>query len=334
MTIATIKDIAAKANVSSATVSRVLNNDTTLNVTDATRRKIYAAAEELNYHKRPVKSRTVRGVVALVQWYNDDKELGDLYYRAIRWGIESQLAARHYEIERFLPGEALPQAKQFVGVIALGKFSRPQLAMLKQLHKPLVVVDQDVLAEGVTCVVPDFANGIAAIVAYMQKAHFQRVGMIAGVEQTSDGQALQDPRRQLFPAAVQAAGYAAPAMYSGAFSVEGGYQAMTQALADAPLPEAFFVANDTMAIGAIKALQNAGVQVPEQVSVIGFNDLAIDQYLSPTLSSVHVATEAMGMAVVTMLRLLVKTALPQPSKLTVATKLVLRESSQSEAERV
>ncbi|WP_054717604.1 LacI family DNA-binding transcriptional regulator [Lacticaseibacillus manihotivorans] len=63
-TITTIKDIAEKAHVSSSTVSRVLNNDATMNVTDDTRRKIYAAAEELNYQKRSLKSLHSKGIVA------------------------------------------------------------------------------------------------------------------------------------------------------------------------------------------------------------------------------------------------------------------------------
>lgn len=326
-TITTIKDIAEKAHVSSSTVSRVLNNDVTMNVTDDTRRKIYAAAEELNYQKRSLKNLHSKGIVALVQWYSTDKELGDLYYRAIRWGIENQLESSQYEVKHFLPSDSLPSMSDFVGIIALGKFSSVQLEVLKQSGKPLVIVDQDVLGEGISCVVPDFTNGIARIIRYMRETGYQTVGMIAGVEETSDGQALNDPRRQLFPQLSEAAGYPTPAIYSAPFTVEGGYQAMEAAIKVGNLPDAFFVANDAMAIGAIKALQNAHINIPDDVSLFGFNDLAIGLYLNPTLSSVHVPTETMGATAVTMLTALSENKLPQPSKLTVATSLKLRQSS-------
>nr|WP_243681599.1 hypothetical protein [Lacticaseibacillus manihotivorans] len=112
----------------------------------------------------------------------------------------------------------------FAGIVALGKFSTAQLEVLKQSGKPLVIVDQDVLGEGVSCVVPDFANGIDRIIHYMQAAGYQTVGMIAGVEETSDGQALNDPRRQLFPQLAVDAGFSTPAIYAAPFTVEGGYQ--------------------------------------------------------------------------------------------------------------
>jgi LacI family transcriptional regulator len=305
----------------------VLNNDATMNVTDDTRRKIYAAAEELNYQKRSLKSLHSKGIVALVQWYSTDKELGDLYYRAIRWGIENQLEASQYEVKHFLPSDTLPSMSDFAGIVALGKFSTAQLEVLKQSGKPLVIVDQDVLGEGVSCVVPDFANGIDRIIHYMQAAGYQTVGMIAGVEETSDGQALNDPRRQLFPQLAVDAGFSTPAIYAAPFTVEGGYQAMEVAITAGKLPDAFFVANDSMAIGAIKALQNAHINIPDDVSLFGFNNLAIGLYLNPTLSSVHVPTETMGATAVTMLIALSEEKLPQPSKLTVATSLKLRQSS-------
>ena len=84
----TLHDIADKAGVSIATVSRILNNDTTLSVNEKTRQRVLATAEEVNYtkHKRTRNNQVQR--IAVVQWYSFTQELDDLYYMAIRMGIE------------------------------------------------------------------------------------------------------------------------------------------------------------------------------------------------------------------------------------------------------
>ncbi|MBO1913948.1 LacI family DNA-binding transcriptional regulator, partial [Microvirga sp. 3-52] len=86
---ATIKDIAEKAGVSSATVSRVLNYDASLSVADETKKKIFEAAEELSYRKRTSK-RYINQKIAVIHWYTEKEELNDLYYLSIRLGIEER----------------------------------------------------------------------------------------------------------------------------------------------------------------------------------------------------------------------------------------------------
>ena len=115
---ATIKDIAKKANVSPATVSRVLNYDTGLAVGQDTKRKIFEAAEALNYTKYKNKQKKAEQVIRLVQWYNDEEELADLYYLAIRLGIERKAE----ELNIHLVKESLSElsALKTDGIIALG----------------------------------------------------------------------------------------------------------------------------------------------------------------------------------------------------------------------
>src|SRR3954462_8566690 len=86
---ATIKDIAQIAGVSIATVSRVLNYDTTLSVSDETKKRIFEVAEELSYKKKQARKQE-SGKIALLQWYTEKEELEDLYYMSIRLGVENR----------------------------------------------------------------------------------------------------------------------------------------------------------------------------------------------------------------------------------------------------
>lgn len=327
--IATLKDIAELAAVSVGTVSRVLNGDTTLSVAADTRQRIFAAAESLNYTKHQRAATTPAGTVAILPWVSVADETGDLYYRAIRWGVENQLAQDGFDLVRVFPGDNLPDAESLVGLIAIGKYSHKQLTAFQALNLPLVVIDQDVLGAGVNCVVPDFTAPLTAIAQLFVQAGHQRIGMLAGVETTSDNLPLHDLRPALFSSAVVAAGGHQPQVISGHFTTESGYQTMRQYLTQTPAakrPSAWFVANDTMAIGAIKALQEQGLSVPEQVRVIGFNDLAVGRYLTPALSTVHVATQEMGQAAVHLLKDIIGRVYTQPLKLTIASTLQLRQS--------
>ena len=98
--LATIKDIAEQAGVSSSTVSRVLNYDDTLSVGDDTKKRIFEVAEALDYTKYQKKQSKKQGKLAIVQWYTEKEELDDLYYLSIRLGVEKRAEEMNYDIIR------------------------------------------------------------------------------------------------------------------------------------------------------------------------------------------------------------------------------------------
>nr|WP_276580249.1 LacI family DNA-binding transcriptional regulator [Lacticaseibacillus parakribbianus] len=324
-----MKDIAKAAHVSAATVSRVLNADTSLAVSPDTRRRIFAAAEALNYTKHQRRTVPAASTIGLVQWYSEAAETNDLYYRAIRWGVETQLEADGFQIAHVFAKDALP-SDTLAGLIAIGKYSPAQLANFKAQSKPLVIVDQDTLAQEISCVTTSFGDPVDKIIQHFLAAGHHRIGMIAGTEQTTDGVALSDARLAAFKQAMRRrATLDESLIYPGAFTIEGGYQTMTAVIEElgAALPHAFFVASDTMAIGAIKALQEHHIQVPEQVSIIGFNDLAVGRYISPSLSTVQVATQLMGMNAARLLKDQLDGLATAPERITLGSQLLLRDSS-------
>lgn len=155
--------------------------------------------------------------------------------------------------------------------------------------------------------------------------------MIAGEERTSDqNELLIDQRFRTFKNYAHENGiYNIDYIYVGPFSAQSGYQLMTEAiniLGD-KLPQAFFVANDTLAVGAMKALQENHIAIPEQVSLISFNDTAITKQVFPALSSITVYTEEMGITAVDIMNKQLINPGNSVTMTRLGTKLTLRESS-------
>ena len=331
---ATIKDIAQTAGVSPATVSRVLNYDKSMSVSDETRKKIFDIAEQLNYKKskRQKKTAPQTNPIAIVEWYTELEELDDLYYYSIRLGIEKKAQELGYDIVRIFNNDSLSQLEQIDGIIAIGKFSTKQVKELEQYSPALVFVDSDTLDQGHSCVTTDFEHAVTHVLHHFLQQGIREIGMIAGREETTDGTtSLDDPRLACFCRYLSDKGLYQPAYVKiGKFSSESGYQLMKDMIDQQKeqMPQAFFIASDALAVGALRALQEAGIAVPQDVQIISFNDTSIAKYVYPPLSTVTVFTEEMGKQALQMLDQLIKIdESPIPYMIKLSTKLTLRESS-------
>lgn len=324
---ATIKEIAEKAGVSPATVSRVLNYDEQLSVGMETKQKIFEVAEQLNYtkHKRKNKGQTV---VRLVQWYNKEEELEDLYYLSIRLGIEQKAE----ELGVHLIKESLEDLDEsnVHTTIALGKFDQKQITLLKKYSNTLLFVDSDGNFFGQNALMIDFQQSISLVIDHFIREGHKKIGILSGIEYTKKSKyPIEDPRWISFREQLTRLKlYDEKYHIEGAFTVNGGYQAMKKYLAEnKDLPTALFASSDALAIGAIRAIQAAGLSIPEDVSLIGFNDLSVSKYVSPALSTVRCYTTWMGEIAVQMILELIRQEAPVARKTTVETKLILRDST-------
>ena len=324
---ATIKDIAQKAGVSPATVSRVLNYDPDLSVSKETEQKVFEIAEALNYTKHKNKRRE-SAVLRLVQWYDGEEELADLYYLAIRLGIEKRAEELNIRLIKEQLSELSDTETQ--GTIAVGKFDQAQMKQLKKLNEELLFVDFDGLALGINSLVVDFSQGVQLIIDQFIKEKHERIGILSGMEYTKGSRhEIDDPRFLVFREYLTRLKlYNEADHLQGAFTIEGGYTAMKTYLeSHTDYPTAFFASSDALAIGAMRAIQGHGLRIPEDISVIGFNDVSVAKYVTPALTTVKVYTEWMGeLAVSTILELIQEKA-PVPRKITVGTELILREST-------
>lgn len=333
---ATIKDIAEKAGVSQSTVSRVLNLDETLSVSEDTRSRIFRIAEDLHYHKKSRKTIPQAGLdshkIVIFEWYTREEELDDLYYYAIRIGLERQAQELGYEIIRIFNKDDWSLMQEADGVIALGKFSPKTIQDLESYGKPLIFVDSNTLYLGHSCVTTDLEDSVIMVLDHFLEKGHEEIGLLVGQEETADETPLQmDPRQRTFQQYLTAKGFYQERFAAvGQFSTESGYQLMEQLIQGLgnELPTAFFMASDALAVGALRSLQEHQIAIPDRVSIISFNDTSIAKYVFPALSTVTVYTEEMGKQAIQMLRQIFQGTQPSvPYMVKLATKLTIRDSS-------
>lgn len=324
---ATIRDIAKKASVSPATVSRVLNNDLTLSVTDETRSKIIKIAEDLNYSKTSRKNQ-IR--VALVQWYSESQEQDDIYYMMIREGIEKHIQKFNFDITRVFNNDFSSIENDIDGIIAIGKFSFQQVDNMKKYSKNIVFIDDDQFENGFDTVLTDFQYGVQHLLDFFLDQKIKDIGIIYGEEKSTDGlRKVSDKRFDYYKDYLTQKGlFQEKYVFKGDFTKKSGYKQMKLALKKLDkLPNAFFITNDPMSAGALQALQEANISVPSDVQIFSYNNTSVARYVNPELSSVSVATVQMGAAAVQLLYDLLTNNHHVPYKLELSTKLVFRNST-------
>ncbi|MBS3994743.1 MAG: LacI family DNA-binding transcriptional regulator [Alkaliphilus sp.] len=331
---ATIKDIAKIAAVSSATVSRVLNNDIALSVGEETRRRIFQVAEKLDYKIPKKRNRNIekRINLGIIHWYSPKEELEDPYYLSIRKGIEKECYNKKIEITTIFKNDekyTTNELKDIDGIIAIGKFSKEDIETFAIYYKNIVFVDFDPEGMIYDSVVSDFRTTVAALLTYLYDKGHRKIGFIGGKEYVGrNKEVIKDERDVTYYDFVKEKGiYDAECVYLGKFTAESGYELMKKAIEKGPIPSAFFLANDSIAIGAMKALHEANINVPKDVNIIAFNDNPTSKYLMPPLSTVKIHTEFMGVTAVGLLIERINENREIVKKVIIPSELILRESS-------
>lgn len=332
---ATIKDIAEKAGVSSATVSRVLNYDATLSVSDDKRKLILEIAEEMDYvtpRQRSDKRTQPNMRIGLIHWYTIHQELEDPYYMSIRMGIEKQCYEQNIDMVKVYDPHNYDfnQMSDVAGLIAIGKFSDEEIQRFKTVSPLIVFVDSSPFENEFDSIVIDFEKAVVGVIQHFIDNGHQKIGYIGGREYVGkDKLPLGERREIVFRDYLIKCGLLDSAqIYIGTFVAASGYELMKKAIeSSAVLPTAFLIASDSMAIGALRALHESGIKVPEQVSIIGFNDIPTSKYTVPPLASVRVHKEFMGETAVDLLLERIQKKRTIAKKVIVPTELILRESA-------
>ncbi|MGN8647410.1 LacI family DNA-binding transcriptional regulator [Gracilibacillus sp. HCP3S3_G5_1] len=293
---ATIKEIAEKAGVSIATVSRVLNYDPKLSVSDETKKRIFEIAESLSYQKKAPRKKLTRRI-AFVHWVTEAEELTDLYYMGIRHGIEEQANQHHLHLLKYTVHELDDIPKDIDGILAVGRFSKKQIEQFKQLTQHIVLVDSDFEHSGCDAVLTDFKTVIKQAVDHLLAKEVIKIGFIGGKE-TLQGtiSPTTDIRELYFRDYMKQKGLLEEQLILlDHFNVDSGYRLMKQFLPQTPTGKTGFItANDPLAIGALKAVNDAKMDIPDQVSLIGINDISVSKYVYPALTTVRIEKELMG----------------------------------------
>ena len=265
-------------------------------------------------------------------WYKPEQEIKDTYYYSIRLGINEQAGIYGYTTRVFYQGDTWTDLAKAEGIIVVSsnQFTAIQLKKIKSLRRPLVFVGRNTLAEGYCCVYSDFNLSIKDIVDHFIKMGQKDIGMLVGdLNDDYDKENLTDFRFQDFEFYARKLGlFDLSKIFVGKFTPESGYDVVKKAIdLGKKMPAGLIVANDAMAIGALKALREANLSVPNDVSVISFNDTTAAKFANPALSSVHVDTHAMGAMGMQILQQILNSDQMTPYKVVFKTTLILRESS-------
>ena len=307
---ATVQEVAEAAGVSTATVSRVLNGN--YPVAAETRRKVEQAVRTLGYvvnaHARALAGSRTRTVGIIVQ------DIIDPFYTFIAHGVQRQaaedgklcLVCSTYGV---VGGEldlidALHEQRADAVILVGGGVDDPayrrkladRARALNREGSWLVLCGRPALESGAPAGVVDYDNtgGAHAITEYLLGLGHRRILYVGGPEQLSVHQARVAGYRRAH--ASRGLEIDKRLIQPGAFSRRFGYERTAQLLRDGSAGEftAVFGANDGVAVGAMQALREAGLRVPQDVSVVGYDDIPLAAEVTPTLTTVHLPLEQMG----------------------------------------
>lgn len=335
---ATMRDIARKAEVSIATVSRVINGDPTLSVTAETRKKIIEVVDELEY-KLPKRKRGKTSEVVKVKnigLVTSNDETIDPYFLSMRLGVESVCEKYGVNISSILTvgksdftAEALSRLD---GLIIFGDVMIEELQEVYYHNDNIVIVDflpeentYDIVLsdfEGATSQVMDYLFGLG----HTDIAYIGGQGAIRGIT-TEKVIAKEDTRKQIYEKKMKEKGlYNTENILLGDFGSNSGYLLTKELLESNAKSTAIVVASDPMAIGVMRALHEADMKVPEEISVFSFDDIDSAAFLNPSLSTVKIYTEEMGRTAVKLLHDRIYNDRKLPLKVILPTELVVRDS--------
>lgn len=337
----TIREVAKHANVSIATVSRVLNNDTKYKMTEETKKRVLDAVKELNYmpvaverKKRSIanteNSLTARiGCILRVT----KKGYNDPYYMSILAGVEKELREAGIDLT-FMKSAPVLQDKNTLtstfndpldGLILMEPLSDAIYQYIKKRVPHIVGIDT--LRNDIDDVGYDhLQNGILATKHLIDKGH-KEIGFIGGSGESGD---IKDSQRyQGYIIAMHKAGLPVHKEWiiDCKWNEEECVEKVDQLCKSKHYPSAIFAASDLMAMAAMKSFYTNGVSVPERVAVIGMSDIEMSQYSNPPLTTYHVPKEEIGKVAANLLLARIQGDKTLPQKIILPTTFVERNST-------
>jgi DNA-binding LacI/PurR family transcriptional regulator len=328
----TLEQVARRAGVSRATVSRVVNGST--RVAAPIREQVHRAVAELGYvpnlAARSLVTQRTDSIALILPETTTRVFSDDQFFPGIIRGVSRQLEAADKQLVLMLVGSvaAHERAERYAtgghvdGVLfASVHGADPLPELLARSGVPVVCSGRPMGRSKVPYVDVDQLGGVAAAVAHLLERGRRRIATIAGPQDMVAGlDRLAAYRRAL------AGSDRRSIVAVGDFTRESGVVAMRQLLADDPSLDAVFVASDLMAHGALRALRDAGRRVPEDVAVVGFDDIEMARYTDPPLTTVRQPIEEIGHTLARQLLRLLAGEQVEPA-LVLPTELVLRDSS-------
>jgi DNA-binding LacI/PurR family transcriptional regulator len=326
-----IGEIARRAKVSTATVSRTINRSGA--VKDATARKVWRAVSELNYYPNSHARTLVSGRSRLLGLIVSD--ITNPFFPELVRSFETLATQHEYDLiltsteyltsrmtvclrrmlERKVDGVAIMTSEMDVGLIK----------ELSRRGVPLVFMDVGHVGPRMSHVSIDYAHGIRQGVEHLIELGHRRIAFISGPLDLHSART----RRNAFLGVMREHGRPADKrlVREGTHTAEGGQKAMAALLRQSRIPTAVVCSNDWTAIGALHAILEAGLRVPEDISLVGFDDVPLASYTNPTLTSVRMSASEVGSRAFEALFRLMRPDRLEGHVYQVPTTLIVREST-------
>jgi len=330
----TIYDVAERAGVGIATVSRVLNNSP--RVRDVTRLRVMAAIEELDYRPGAAARSLVSGrtlTIGFVLCQSPDRIFADAFLPEVLRGAGDAIQSNGFRVllhsvEDVTAPDAyigLVREDHADGIILSGPRSDDhQLRHLKSEGFPVVLLGQ-LPGSGIPFVDVDNAGAARRAVDHLICQGHRRIGMITNAPLVYT--AARD-RLAGYRDALEASGipFAPELMRYGDFGEESGRLAMEQLLDLPELPSAVFVASDLVAFGASLAIKRRGLRIPEDIALVGFDDVRLAHFVDPPLTTIQLPAYDLGYRAATLLNQLIDGGPVEEQEMLLQTELVVRQS--------
>jgi LacI family transcriptional regulator len=290
-------DIAKRAGVAPITVSRVINNSGY--VSQVTRERVEAAVKELGYVPntiaRGLRSKRTHTLALVVT------DITNPYFTSMARGVEDVAGASNYTVIYCNTDESEAKEEKYANMLAQRQVDGVLLVpscgnvktiqFLKSNDIDVVVLDRRVSGEGADVVYSDSKNGASRLTKLLIGLGHKRIAIVAG----SRGVSTSEDRVIGYQQALSEAGLGGNELiYYGAFNEHSGYQLANQAMMQTPRPTAIFGGNNFVAMGAIKAIHDLNLDVPGDVSVVGFDDLPEFMFMKPFLTVARQPAYEMG----------------------------------------
>lgn len=334
----TIKSIAESLSLSSSTVSRALRNDETLSISPETKTKIFMAAEKLGYvakEKKTLPKIDEKKVTVVHKQQTFRNQIDSSYYFSVRTGIEDACSKEQFTCS-FTTLESLDTYQASTdGVIIVGNYTKDQfdLILTKFKNTPIATI-------GIISYYPDKIDHIThsnyesvhMALTYLFENGHTKVGYL-GIEE-APGTELFGSRKQHFIDIMNEKGlFNASWVYEsehGQDRVERGYITMQEWIScGTPFPTAIFCANDPIALGAIKALHEAQLYIPEKISIVAHDGSYPTQYSLPPLTTVDVHPYQLGLESIAVLLERISGKRKIAKKILFYPELIIRDSVRS-----
>lgn len=338
-----IRDVAKRAGVSIATVSRVLNEDPTLSVTDETKEKIAEAVAFFSYQKKkaPQKRAQPTKSVLLITTVSEIDELEDPYFRAIRRGIQVEAEKRKLAITqtvRLCEAKIKPEELKSSGaVIIVGQVLPSVIEFVMKYNSNIIVVDDPNATVLVDAVYTDLQQATRDHLERLYQKGHRKIAFIGGPRVLLDLQGTryesnEDFRQTAYEEWMQQHDLAKEIqVYIAGWNTLDGMTACNELLAKSAtnLPTAVMVANDPIAVGVYRALQKQGLSIPGDVSIVSFDNIEVAEYLTPSLSTADIQTEEIGRIAIRLAKEKIEKIRAIPIRVIVPSKVIIRESEKT-----